>query len=52
MLDEGEWPKEMEYILCEDFNEDKIPRRSGLDLKKALQNVGHIWSYKNKNLLK
>ncbi|KAL0269510.1 UNVERIFIED_CONTAM: hypothetical protein PYX00_007214 [Menopon gallinae] len=37
MLDEGEWPKEMEYILCEDFNEDKVPRRNNLDLRKYLK---------------
>lgn len=39
MLDEGEWPREIEYILCEDFNEDKLPRRNNLDLRKYLKEV-------------
>lgn len=39
MLDKGEWPKQMEYVLCEDFNEEKMPRRNNLNLRKALKDV-------------
>ncbi|EEB10703.1 glutamate receptor, putative [Pediculus humanus corporis] len=37
MLDDGEWPRKMEFVLCEDFNENKVPKRTNLDLRKALQ---------------
>lgn len=39
----GDWPKEMEYVLCEDFNEKKMPKRNNLDLRKALQEVSQAF---------
>ena len=43
MLDDGEWPRKMEYVLCEDFNENKVPKRTNLDLRKALQDVSLLY---------
>lgn len=49
MLDDGEWPRKMEYVLCEDFNENKVPKRTNLDLRKALQDVSLLYVIITKN---
>lgn len=39
MNEKGNWPRNMEYVTCEEFQEEMRPRRQGLDLRSAFKQV-------------
>ncbi|CAH0391759.1 unnamed protein product [Bemisia tabaci] len=39
MLTSGEWPKNITYITCEEYNSDNVPIRVDLDLRRHLRQV-------------
>ncbi|KAG8282323.1 Ionotropic receptor 25a [Homalodisca vitripennis] len=47
LFESGEWPKNMSYISCDDYNEDSQPRRKDLDLRKFFKQVSEPPSYAN-----
>lgn len=39
MIGEGAWPRDLQYISCDDYDGKNTPPRNGLDLKKYLTKV-------------
>lgn len=39
MINDGSWPKNMQYITCDDYDGKNTPERSGLDLRKYFTKV-------------
>lgn len=39
MIAEGGWPKDMQYISCDDYDGKNTPPRQGLNLKKYMMKV-------------
>lgn len=43
-MDKGQWPK-LNYVSCDDYQEDQPITRKGVDLRKALREVTEPPSY-------